>query len=420
MHAQDKEPIGCDELKKILGSECPDYALEGGGVWCSVTDEIILGEEGGPRFLFKNRPPDYVIDPSSDFFSQDPVKAEKCIERTGNQETSAQPDQSQSDKVGQPTKQNQTVKDGNPLNIFGINPLSVWRNIQNLLTLNEMVFATGKQLIESREVVPEESPLDELMKNLSGKGDTNVNTKIDPSMIAHIDEILNRTPEMTEEIINQYQAEQKALYEGPGESPYRLDIQKGDIAIKLPGQTEWSTLKQGDRIPSGSTIFTGMDSTTVLSIRDKGVIQVQSFTEITITEEGLEEAAKTGQTYTDIELRTGEVELNVPGGVFTGSLQVHTPNSTTGVRGTHFWVSYDKDKKLSTTGVYKGQVEVKAKDKDQTTLVSPNGDKPGVVVVAQKLSTVKLLIAGIFAVGIIGGVIFFLKKRGKSRSRGKR
>lgn len=223
--------------------------------------------------------------------------------------------------------------------------------------------------------------------------------------------LYGRTPEMTEEIIQQYQAEQKALYEGPIESPYRLDIQNGDIAIKLPGQTEWSTLKQGDRIPSGSTIFTGMDSTTVLSIRDKGIIQVQSFTEITVTEKGLEEAAKTGQTYTDIELRTGEVELNVPGGVFTGSLQVHTPNSTTGVRGTHFWVSYDKDKKLSTTGVYKGEVEVTAKGSDQFVLVSPNGDKPGVVVVAQKLSPIKLAIAGVVLVAVIGGVVF-LKKRG--------
>lgn len=418
-HAQDKEPIGCDELKKIFGSgECPDYVIDvvdNGGVWCSVTVDEIIPEEG-LRSLYRNRPPDYVIDPSSDFFSEDPVKAEKCIERTGNQETSAQPDQSQSDKVGQPTKQNQTVKDGNPLNIFGINPLAVWRNIQNLLTLNEMVVATGKQLIESREVVPEESPLDELIKNLSGKGDSNVNTEIDPIMIAHIDEILNRTPEMTEEIINQYQAEQKALYEGPEESPYRLDILEGEIQIKLPGQNEWSDLKVGDKIPPGSTIFTGMDTTTVLSIKDKGVVQILSFTEVTISEEGL---AEPGKTTTELDLRAGEVELDVKGPTFGPSFQVFTTNSTTGVRGTHFWVRHDDKRQEDVIGVYEGKVEVKAND-GQTTTVSPDGDKPGVVIVTQKLSTVKLFIAGAVAVIIIGGIIFFLEKRAKSGSRGKR
>lgn len=225
------------------------------------------------------------------------------------------------------------------------------------------------------------------------------------------EKLYGRTPQMTEEIIRKAQEEWKTMTEGSAESPYRLDIQKGDIAIKLPGQTEWSTLKQGDRIPPGSTIFTGMDSTTVLSIRDKGVIQVQSFTEITITEKGLEEAAKTGQTYTDIELRTGEIELNLPSGIFTGSLRVTTPTAHNAIRGTHFWVSYDKDKKLSTTGVYKGQVEVKALGSDKTILVSPNGNKPGVVVITQKLSAWKLLFAGVMVMGIIGGVVLLLKKR---------
>ncbi|RJQ35781.1 hypothetical protein C4559_06420 [Candidatus Microgenomates bacterium] len=361
--AQNKEPIGCEELKKILSSEeCKHFALDGGSLWCSITGEELIPEETaqGLKWLYRNRPPDYVMDRSSDFFSEDTAKAEKCLERTGNQETSVQSDQSQSNKS---TKEGKPGQDTNPVKV-----IDDW--IKD--TFSDLDF----EAVETER-------------------------------------LYGRTPQMTEEIINQYKAEQKALYEGPGESPYRLDIQKGDIAIKLPGQTEWSTLKQGDRIPSGSTIFTGMDSTTVLSIRDKGVIQVQSFTEITVTEKGLEEAAKTGQTYTDIELRTGEVELNVPGGVFTGSLQVHTPNSTTGVRGTHFWVSYDKEKKLSTTGVYKGQVEVKAKGSDQTTLISPNGDKPGVVVVSQKLSVTKLAIIGIVLV-IIAGAIIFIKRRKKS------
>lgn len=222
--------------------------------------------------------------------------------------------------------------------------------------------------------------------------------------------LYGRTPQMTEEIIKQYQEEQRALSEEPGESPYRLDILNGQIQIKLPGQNEWSDLKQGDRIPPGSTIFTGMDTTTVLSIRDKGVVQILSFTEVTISEKGL---AEPGKTTTEIDLRAGEVELNLPTGIFTGSLRVTTPTAHNAVRGTHFWVSYDKDKKLSTTGVYEGTVDVKVLGSDKSTLISPDGDKPGVVVIAKKLSTPKLILAGAVLVVLVGVILSLLKKRGQ-------
>lgn len=209
------------------------------------------------------------------------------------------------------------------------------------------------------------------------------------------------------------------------DSPFKLDILNGQAQIKYPGEKDWKPLAAGDKIPSGSTLFTGMDTTTVLSIKDKGVVQILPFTEITVSEQGLEQATKERKTTTDIDLRTGEIELNVEGNVYTGTLMnVSTPQSTTSVRGTHFWVSYNKDKRLSIVGVYKGQVEVKTSGNDKPTLVSPKGDpsagsgqvKPGVVLVTSKLSLVKLTLAGLVLAAVIGGAVFFLKRKGMATS----
>jgi len=80
------------------------------------------------------------------------------------------------------------------------------------------------------------------------------------------------------------------------------------------------------------------------------------------------------------------------------------------VIGTHFWVKNDPEKKQTLVGVYEGKVEVKTKD-GQTTTVSPNGDKPGIIIATQKLSVTKLVLAGLVLAAVIGGAIFFLKRK---------
>lgn len=338
-----------------------------------------------------------------------PTFAEKP--ETEKQEGNTQPDQTQSEE-----KENLVIKalGGFPVLIGEwFNAVSTGWGLkeffyQNELFADEVLFGRDRREIAGEKEAAQKK--DNLQFQQSRK------EILDKQGLADLDEVFNRIPVIKDEPPPDYKTG-----EWQQDSPFRLDILNGQVQIKLPGQNQWSDLKQGDRIPSGSTIFTGMDSTTVLSIRGKGVVQVESFTEITINEKGLEEAAEAGQTFTDIDLKTGEIEVNIESGVFTAPiLQVNTPSVVAGVRGTHFWVNYNKDKRISTVGVYEGEVEVTAKGSDQTTLVSPNGDKPGVVVVSQKLSTVKLLIAGAVAVIIIGGIVFFLKKRGKSRSRGKR
>lgn len=86
---------------------------------------------------------------------------------------------------------------------------------------------------------------------------------------------------------------------------------------------------------------------------------------------------------------------------------------------THFRVKYDPDKKLGVVNVYEGEVEVKTKD-GKTVRVRPNGDRPGVAVVTQRLSIAKLIAVSVVLAAIIGGIFFILRKRFSSKSNKKR
>lgn len=254
---------------------------------------------------------------------------------------------------------------------------------------------------ERREVSEEEAAVQEKMKI---EAQQKLEDLFDKQGLAELDQVLNRTPVIKDTPDSKGGLLQQA-------SPFMLDILNGQAQIKYPGENEWKDIKAGDKIPPGSTIFTGMDTTALLSIQNKGVVQVLPFTEVTITEEDLVDPTK---TTTDINLRTGEVELNVEGGLYSPSFQVFTTNVVAGVKGTHFWVSHNKKNKLSTVGVYKGEVEVKTSGSDKSNLVSPNGNKPGIIVVTQKLSMNKIVASLIVVITAVVAIFWFLKKGKKS------
>lgn len=291
---------------------------------------------------------------------------------------------------------------------------------------DEALFGRDDREIAEEEKAQKEKRLERMLKEAEQKaeqmynlgpdlrGENSLNDEalwqygVDPK------DLMERKPK-----INEADIEQVRKQAWQPDSPYRADIIKGQVQIKLMGSNEWTDLKQGDKIPLGATIFTGMDSTTILSLRDEGVVEVLPFTQIYMSTYGLEQAAKTGKTTTDIGLRTGEIEVNVGRGVYTSSLQVHTPTAAAGVRGTHFWVKHDKDKNVTTVGVYEGMVEVKARN-GKTSVIIPNKDKPGVIAIAQKFSPVRFGIAGFVLLAIIGGVILILKRKFASKGFGKK
>jgi len=107
-------------------------------------------------------------------------------------------------------------------------------------------------------------------------------------------------------------------------------------------------------------------------------------------------------------IQQGEVEVRED----VSNTDVETPNATIKSKDTHYWVSYDQDKEETTVGVYAGEVEIKTPD-GKTTAVKPDGEKPGLVVVAQKFSIVKLAIFGAVLIIFLLGIVWLVKRRKK-------
>jgi|GEM_PF-4377731 len=90
--------------------------------------------------------------------------------------------------------------------------------------------------------------------------------------------------------------------------------------------------------------------------------------------------------------------------------QLQTPNADIFVIGTKFTVVFDPGNQETLLAVYEGKVEVKTKS-GETKTVSPNGDKPGVILVTSKPSITQLAIIGVILTAIITGIALFIKRQ---------
>lgn len=393
-----KESNSCLKESSKCISSCVDKAREA----------MSLTVDGGKVNLECQR---NVCDPASEACSNKATTNFRACLDAGKQSPSSE------------AKQETPSQDKKGVNIFKIFELFS-KAVTNLATNKESSDSRQKETQSPVENLSTEIKFGEQQQSLRQVGDWIMENDLisDPARIERMErekldiELYGRTPQMTEEIIKKAQDEWKKTFEPAETKPAtplraRADYLKGDADIKYPGTDEWVPLKTGDIIPPGSTLFTGMDATLVLSLQDKGVFQMLPFTEIVVSEETVK-----GASHTDIKLNTGDIEVSVEGGVYTGTLQVQTPSVVAGVRGTHFWVSYDKDKRLSVAGVYEGKVEVTSRGSDKSVTISPDGDKPGVVMVTQKLSITKLVITGLVLLVILGGIIWFIKRKTSKKS----
>lgn len=120
-----------------------------------------------------------------------------------------------------------------------------------------------------------------------------------------------------------------------------------------------------------------------------------------------------------ISLDYGEIEVKIDNSDPDRKFDVLTDFLGVSAKYTHFWVSHDANKRQSTVGVYEGEVEVKTRDGKKVS-VKPDGDKPGVVIVTQKLSIAKLAVVGVASAVIVVGIIWFIKKKTAVKSSKKR
>lgn len=381
--------ITCGEAKKILTTaECPFWARKLSTVWCYQEEFKGTTAEEAMAYadIIMSRPPSYILDSNS------------CLEGPGaDQEESDQQTQPGQAKSNTSEAKSQSSESTNPLPVF----MGEWfRFAAAGLNLYKGIYETEILVMSSRT----------LQDRINTEKDIKYINNLDDNYVWHttgytkdrLEEIIGREPDLSNDYV-------RKLREIPQTTPYSIDILNGQAQIKLPGQNDWSDLKQGDKIPPGSTVFTGMDTTTVLTIENKGVVQIAPFSEVIINESGLEQATLNKELFNDIQIDKGEIEVNIESGVFTAPiLDVHTPNATTSVRGTHLWVSYKDNQTV--VGVYEGKVEVKTKD-GRVKEVTPNSDQPGVIVISQKLSSVKLGIAGVVLTAVLGGVIMILRRK---------
>jgi hypothetical protein len=163
----------------------------------------------------------------------------------------------------------------------------------------------------------------------------------------------------------------------------------GEIAavVKYPGSDAWVPLKPDDELPAGTEIFTGFDSTVVLSIPHVTTVEVLPLTKIVLNPEGINAAVQEGLIDNSLRLREGEVVIDVEGGAYQAALQVQMLNAVAGVRGTQFRVKYDEERGYSLVSVYKGSVSVKNRQTGEAAIFEPleNG-KPNIIVVFNPVS----------------------------------
>lgn len=229
-------------------------------------------------------------------------------------------------------------------NLFNINPIEIWRNIQALVEIRQgfnALIETGEFIFGLPEVLPK------IPEPAIATDDQGRPWDFLPGYIPH---------ESIEPGLNVHVTERTRLSDKDNQNFFEL----------RPGQSNQAVLK----IP-------GKDEKSLPFLED------------------------------------GEVEVVKIKSVSDSSYDgIKTPNGTVLVVQTHYLVSYDKNKNQTTVAVYKGKVEVKTNDGKATT-IAPKGDKPGIVVIAQKLSVAKLAFYGLILAVTIGGIVFFLKRKGK-------
>ncbi|MBI4067053.1 hypothetical protein HY407_01615 [Candidatus Gottesmanbacteria bacterium] len=166
--------------------------------------------------------------------------------------------------------------------------------------------------------------------------------------------------------------------------------------IKYPGSDEFINIMTGD-IPPGSTILS-RDDQIIIFTKEKGKIVIEPNSEFILSEaEPL-----------DLSKGTVEIKMEESPEQATQQHDVQTEFFDIIIISTHFWVTHEPGKQ-SIAGVYDGTLEIKTKDGKAITL-SPNGTQPAVVVISQKVKISKLLITTLLVLGIIAGLVWFLKK----------
>lgn len=349
--------LTCDEWKKLSMLGAAQNCTD--LAWKSDTGGVWCSasiDEGIRRA--SEVPPDYIFDFDYNLCTSSATADDVRLFNTGSSSKSGSSPALSQQKTNKtvPASGNNSGEKGNPFNIFGINPYQTWLNLVELAKAGV------------------------LMK--SGAFD-----RFTESTILH-------------SVGTEPYWERDARAKGAYDNFYNQTTER---FVKLQGKTGLTEINDSTK---KTMIEAAKDSKTLK--KDSAVIEIKPHVgEKGILETGDKPMLKSGAVDVIVEPQNGK------------SFEMQTPNTEIMVIGTEFSVIYDQKQNETMVAVYKGKVEVKTNDGKVTTIV-PDGRKPGVVIVAQKLSIARLVLVGLALVAVAGVAIFFLKGKFPPKRAGKR
>jgi len=194
-------------------------------------------------------------------------------------------------------------------------------------------------------------------------------------------------------------------------TPEYKDIPDEENIAVVKGFDKFTVIN--DKFIAIDTVFTGPTSGMVQlkyvwETSSGAVINVPPKTEVKFLKPVQDK--KTQDLKRMIKLNKGELEIKMKKSNSKNKFGVQTDFLDLYVIGTHFWVSHDEDKDYTLVGVYDGKVEIETKD-GKTTTITPNGDKPGIFIITQEFSVIKLILSGLIVIAVIGGVVFLIRRK---------
>lgn len=424
VNAQTKDPLTCEEMGKIMNSkECPQWVVYELGLWCAQSFEelIYLPAEGDAVSLYKNRPPDYTLlsDDLSCAGEENAKEDQSPVQKStpAFQDKKEQSDESRRQEINQPVEEEETIS---WIKIFGINPFETWLNVKDFIEgaivlkhLTEFSYYSLSQLgpsqmAENQERERDRQQREAILKIILDEDWDTIQTRESSIPPALENEAWTyRTDGLTTP--STFNTPEVTIVKGQGQliphDFYDKIISIDSVDEQLRSATV--TVMSGGTPKKAILRYSwGTDSGAVMNVFPKAQIQ---FLE-PVQDKQMQELKRM------VKLNKGELEVKVKQasqakqkekfGIRTDFLDLY-------VIGTHFWATHDPDRKFTLVGVYEGTVEVTTKD-GKTTTISPEGDKPRVVVVSQRLSVRKLILVGVVLLSLIGVVILLLKKRRKN------
>lgn len=372
IHAQPKH-ITCEEWKEILSKKECDYKTlrsdigkSNQRIWCVSLEEVRSG------FDLYSAAPDYTFD-----FDWD-----ACMESWAQEKG-----------ISSAVSESGTTQDKKSL--FFI-PVELINSVLNIFKSRPKVVQETQQNVKQEPSKNSSQSVNDWIIENFGFSQPQVQEEAFPASL------LERTPQIKPDEFSSLSSQARDSLFIPN-----LNLE----ATQKPHVRDPETQQIVDLVKSevtpGSTILTGPDSMMIIT-PSGGVISLQRNGETTILDIQRKTADEKGPKNILVIIK-GEVEVKTK----DASIDVETPDAIIRSKGTHYWVTYDPQKKSTVVGVYEGKVEITPRKNNKSVTISPIDGKPGLLGVSQVLSVTKLITFGLVLTGVVGGIVWFVKRKKK-------